>query len=162
MLLLNKYRVHENECASGDIMNQWVDSSSLQYAVIEALRTGGRPESVVIAYRDEESLRDLIAAPSIVAVGFSSRQQAAASTEVYGSAAVTSKRSLRAGVVDAAGKCERRSQSAERRFEDWFGLGQTGEIGRRILRDVVAAAIRIFNSRNDISAAIRFALGSSM
>jgi hypothetical protein len=60
-------------------------SSSLswvQYAVIEALQISGRSESFVIAYGSEESLRDLIAAPCILATGFASRDAAMTSLRV--------------------------------------------------------------------------------
>jgi hypothetical protein len=62
-------------------MNNRVDSANLKYAVIEAVRTEARRECIVIAYPDERSLRDLISARSIVAVGFASRDNAAASIE---------------------------------------------------------------------------------
>jgi hypothetical protein len=60
-------------------MNNRVDSTNLKYAVIQALWTEGRRECIVIAYPDEQSLRDLIAARCIVAVGFASRDHAATS-----------------------------------------------------------------------------------
>jgi hypothetical protein len=60
-------------------MNNRVDSTNLKYAVIQALRAEGGGECIVIAYPDERTLRDLIAARSIVAVGFASRDKAAAS-----------------------------------------------------------------------------------
>jgi hypothetical protein len=50
---------------------------SEQYAVIEVRRNEVYPEHCVIAYRDEESLRELIATPSIVGIGFSSREAVA-------------------------------------------------------------------------------------
>jgi hypothetical protein len=62
-------------------MNNRVDSTNLKYAVIAAHRTNGRRECVVIAYPDEQSLRKLIAARSIVALGFASRDNAVAIIE---------------------------------------------------------------------------------
>jgi hypothetical protein len=141
-------------------MNESVDCSSVHYAVIEAIRIQGPPEPIVIGYRDEETLRDLIAAPSIIGVGFASRQQAVASTEVASLAALASTRSARRTVVQAAEKPEYRFHFAEWRFRDAFVLWQARKIGRRILHEAAAAAIRMFYSRNDISVAIRFALGS--
>ena len=61
-------------------MNESFDCLGERYAVIEAGREG-RSERFVLAYCEEKCLRDLIAAPSIVAVGFASREQAAASIE---------------------------------------------------------------------------------
>jgi hypothetical protein len=68
-------------------MNKLIDFSSVQYAVIEALRTETGPERFVIAYPNERSLRDVIAAPSIIAFGFSSHEEAVANTEACYSAA---------------------------------------------------------------------------
>src|SRR6266576_3822931 len=59
-------------------VKQLVNFSSMQYAVIEALHTEAGPECFVIAYPNEQSLRDVIAEPSIVAFGFSSREEAVA------------------------------------------------------------------------------------
>ena len=59
-------------------MKQMVDSSGMQYAVIAGVRAETGPERLVTAYPNEKSLRDLIAAASIIAVGFSSREEAIA------------------------------------------------------------------------------------
>ena len=59
-------------------MNKLGDLCRVRYAVIEGLRTETGHERIVIAYPTEQSLRDLIAAPSIVAFGFSSREEAVA------------------------------------------------------------------------------------
>ena len=62
-------------------MDSEVDSANVRYAIIEALRSEGRRLCVAIAYSDEQSLRDLIAERSIVALGFTSREEAVASIE---------------------------------------------------------------------------------
>jgi hypothetical protein len=49
-----------------------------QYAVIEARWTERPSERFVISYSDEESLRDLIAGPNILACGFASLRDAEA------------------------------------------------------------------------------------
>src|SRR5438445_12259765 len=59
-------------------VKQMVDSFGVRYAVIAGLRTESGHERLVIAYPNEESLRDLIAAPSIIAIGLCSRQAAIA------------------------------------------------------------------------------------
>ena len=71
---------HGHAWAEGAVMKELIDFSSVQYAVIEALHTETGPERFVIAYPNELSLRDVIAAPSIIAFGFSSREEAVAST----------------------------------------------------------------------------------
>jgi len=63
------------------VVNKVVDSTGVKYAVIAGLRTETGPERLVIAYPNQESLRDLIAARSIVALGFASRDVATASIE---------------------------------------------------------------------------------
>ena len=68
-------------------MKQLVDISLVRYAVIEALKVDTDPERFVIAYRTEQALHDVIAAPCIIARGFSSREEAEASTKVCLSAA---------------------------------------------------------------------------
>jgi hypothetical protein len=50
----------------------------IQYAIIRASSTHDSPEPLVLAYADENSLRSLIAGPSIIALGFASRSAAAA------------------------------------------------------------------------------------
>jgi hypothetical protein len=64
----------------GEVMKQVANSWNARYAVIEA-RAEGRPERFVIAYPDESTLRDLLAASSIIASGFNSREAALASIE---------------------------------------------------------------------------------
>lgn len=59
-------------------MNTLRGVSRMQYAVIEARRN----ERFVIAYRNERSLREFIAAPCIVASGFASREAALAEMAV--------------------------------------------------------------------------------
>lgn len=123
-------------------MNEVVDSGSMQYAVIAGLRTETGPERFVIAYPNEGSLRDLIAAPSIIAAGFSSREEAAASRET-----------------------ERRHR--EPRFAEL--RGDQGSVFRKLARfiatsygDIAATVIIIFASKGVVSAALRMALGSSV
>jgi hypothetical protein len=62
-------------------MRGLADCPITQYAVIEARRTEGASEHFVFSYSDEQSLRDLIAAPSIIASGFASREEAQANID---------------------------------------------------------------------------------
>jgi hypothetical protein len=144
------------------VVNEVVDSSGVQYAVIAGLRTETGPERLVIAYPNEESLRDLIAAPSIIAVGFPSREEALAG----GRAAVPTVNSYqRVPETIAGGGTERYRQGL-----NW--AEHRGEIGSILLRlarflvasynEVAATATVIFSSRTAVSAVIRMALGSSV
>lgn len=71
----------------GAVMNELVNFSGMQYAVIEALQSEAGSERFVIAYRSEQSLHDVIAEPCIIAFGFSSREEAKATAEPCVSAA---------------------------------------------------------------------------
>jgi hypothetical protein len=146
----------------GAVVNQVVDSSSVQYAVIAGLRTETGPERLVIAYPNEESLRDLIAAPSIVALGFSSREEAVAGNSACAPTFVAYQRMPEAM---ASGEMERNQHGLERAERQ----GETSSTLRRLARffaisyrDVATTAVVIFSSRNAISALIRTALGSSV
>jgi len=141
-------------------VKQMVDSSGMKYAVIAGLRTETGPERLVIGYPSEKSLRDLIAAASIIAVGFSSREEAVVGGRV--SALTTSQRVPAEIVGRETERYHHRLNWAERR-------GQTSSTLRRLSRfivtsytDVAAAAIAIFFSRNAVSSVIRIALGSSV
>ena len=74
---------------------------SMQYAIIEARQSEAGPgsERFVIAYRNQQSLHDVRAEPRIIAIGFSSREEAAASNTACVSFATT-KQVPRATVVE--------------------------------------------------------------
>lgn len=58
-------------------MGSVVHIHRVQYAVVEAHCGKARSERFVVAYEKERSLREFIAAPRIIASGFSSEQEAA-------------------------------------------------------------------------------------
>ena len=60
-------------------MNALFQITKLQYAVIQLSSTTDPPERLILAYRDERTLRTLIAVPSIVGLGFGSREEAMSS-----------------------------------------------------------------------------------
>ena len=64
-------------------MNKVVNFSEVQYAVIEALQTEAGSERFVIAYRSEQALHNVIAEPCIIAFGFTSREEAAATAKPF-------------------------------------------------------------------------------
>jgi hypothetical protein len=57
-------------------MKTLIDESRTLYATIQARRPDGPAERFVISYTSERALRDLLAAPSIVASGCTTRQRA--------------------------------------------------------------------------------------
>ncbi|HVH86271.1 MAG TPA: hypothetical protein VM912_06070 [Terriglobales bacterium] len=141
-------------------MNELLSFPGLRYAVIEGLHTETGHERIVIAYPSEESLRDLIAAPSIVAFGFSSREEAVAGSGACIPTAVAYQRMPEA----VAGRDTERHQQelgwAELRRETGSALRRLGRFLVTSCSDVVTSAIVIFSSSNTVSAAIRMALDS--
>ena len=76
-------------------MRGLIHSASVHYAVVQASSKEDGPERLVIAYHDENCLRDLIAAPSIFGLGFASREEAMANLEGYISDTAPSKQKPR-------------------------------------------------------------------
>src|SRR6202158_6000876 len=82
------YRTQER-LTEDAVVNGVVDSTGVHYAVIAGLRTETGPERPVIAYPNEKSLGDLIAAPSIIAAGFLSHEEAVAGGRAFVPTAVS-------------------------------------------------------------------------
>lgn len=57
----------------GEIMSCLIDSTFVRYAAIKTCCSQDSPEPLIIAYSNERSLRELIASPSILGLGFDSR-----------------------------------------------------------------------------------------
>jgi hypothetical protein len=136
------------------------DSPDLRYAVIGVRQTETGPERIVIAYSSEESLRDLIAAPSIVALGFAAHNEA-----VMGGGASFPNRVVDQQTPETmAGADTNRSRQRLNQQRQ----GETGSMSQKVRRfvstccsDVLTRATVIFSSSSLVSAAIRMALGSS-
>jgi hypothetical protein len=160
-LLAKAYR-RQKRVTEDAVVNTVVDSSDVRYAVIAGLRTETGHERLVIAYPNEESLRDLIAAPSIIAAGFSSREEAITGSRASVPTAVLYQRTPEAM---AGGEIERDQQElnwAERRGEAGSRLRGLAHFFATSYSNVAATVIAIFFSRNAVSAVIRMALGSSV
>jgi hypothetical protein len=138
----------------GDVMRVQFCCSDLRYAVIQASSKKERPERLVIAYHDEQSLRDLIAAPSIIGLGFASREEAITNCERHMSDAARSKPKPRITAmfylphakVELAGR---------------HGLVNHRRIPQSIVASALAALVALIYSKNIVSAMIRMALGAS-
>jgi hypothetical protein len=142
------------------VVNAAVDFTNVRYAVIEGLRTETGHEHLVIAYPNEKSLRDLFAAPSIVAFGFATRAEAL----VAGSASFPTA-DQRTTETTAAAETDRSQQTlncAEPRAETGSVLRILGRFLLTSCSAVVISAIVVLSSGNRFSAAIRMALGSSV
>jgi hypothetical protein len=143
-------------------VNQVVDSSGVQYAVIAGLRTETGPERLVISYANEESLRDLLATPSIIAVGFSSREQAVAGGRVC---VPTAAAYQPVPETTAGGRPETHQLGLnweEQRGGTHSVLRRLGRFLVTTYSNVLTRAIVIFSSRKTLSVAIRIAIGSSI
>ena len=143
-------------------MNTVVDSSSVHYAVIAGLRTETGSERLVIAYSNEASLRDLIAAPSIIAIGFSSREEAVAGGRVPVPTGTSHQQMPKFTLGAGTEKYQQGLNWEQHRADKRSALRRLVQFLVASYGDVAAAAIAIFFSRNAVSAIIRIALGSSV
>jgi len=141
-------------------VSEMVDSSGVHYAVIAGLRTETGPERLVIAYPNEKSLRDLIAPRSIIAVGFSSREEAAAGRNFSVRPTAASYEQLLETLWSEG--CLRVFKWADRRAEIGSALRRAAEFFVSSYNDLATTALVIFSSANAVSAVIRMALGSSV
>ena len=142
-------------------MNELVEFSDVRYAVIEGPHTETGHERLVVAYPNEQSLRDLIAAPSIIAFGFSSREEAIAGRACV-PAAVAYQRMPEAMAGRETESHPQGLSWAELRGETDSTLRKLGGFLITAFSNVVTSATVIFSSSNTVSAAIRMALGSSV
>lgn len=124
-----------------------------QYAVI-SVRTEPRCERLVIAYPDEKSLRDVLAAPSILGLGYRSREEAQAKIDRCTTTAYPSRRKVTATLVTTTRSLKKFVANHE--FpKGGFNLARTWSIIRDLLQHSFAAAIVVFYSKNVLSAAVR-------
>ena len=138
----------------GDVMGVHVHCSDVRYAVIQACNNKDRPERLVIAYQDEDCLRDLIAAPSIFGLGFASREEAIANLESFASTVAPSKQKPRITAMFHA-----THENSD--LPSWRVLVKHRGILQRILQPALAAVIALFYSKNIVSVIIRMMLGAS-
>src|SRR5438270_1554203 len=146
----------------GWVVSEMVISSSVRYAVIAGLRTETGLERLVIAYANEKSLRDLIAARSIIAIGFSSREEAAAGRNAFLRPAAAWYEQMRETISVWNEKCLQVFKSADRRAQIGSALRRAAGFFVSFYSDVSTTALVIFSSANAVSSLIRMALGSSV
>jgi hypothetical protein len=137
-------------------MSASLDCSTTRYAVIAGLRTERLPELFVIAYLDEGSLRDLIARPSIIALGFSSRDEALKHAKRCFQTAPGQSHAASAEVGDRP-KLKKDLPYGKAQFIEFFEDARQNV--SRLLQYAVALGIIILYSRNATSVAIRTFLG---
>jgi hypothetical protein len=142
------------------VVNELAESSSERFAVIESRWTDRRPDRFVLAYHDEESLRELIAAPSIVGVGFNSRGDAIKRIEACFSAATPWHDVQKAIPGDRAEHDQRGSHVSPQRLNGHICSAGVRGIVRLVVSQTVAAAILAFYSNNAVGACIRSFIGA--
>jgi hypothetical protein len=135
------------------------ESQSERYTEIEGRKSEALPECCVIAFRDDEWLRELIAAPRIIEIGFSSR-----AAEV----SATPNNSLPDAVPrniweKCASRCEvdqRELLLPRQRMRHRVGLREARRIACATLRSAVAAGVLMFYSKSVLGAVIRTFVGA--
>lgn len=139
-------------------MNDSLDTSTWRYAVI-SVRSDPARERLVIAYPDEDILLDLIAAPSIVAFGYSSRADALKNIDCCETTRASVKRLLKAALhTDMTFLTECRA--ALRRLAGSFRRSGSSRVARDLIRGGFAATSILFYSRNILSSTVRAFLSS--
>ena len=140
-------------------MNALFQFTKLQYAVIQVSSITDPPERLILAYRDERTLRTLIAGPSIVGLGFGSREEAV-STEnpalekAVGPAPANELENARAG--------QHQPYCRGGRAAAWSSFSSLRRLASSIVQFAFAATICVFYSKNIVSAIIRSVLAGSV
>ena len=135
-------------------MDELVVSLTWQYAVI-SVRSEPDRERLVIEYPDEETLRDLIAAPSIVALGYTSRADALKNIDRCVTTTSSLKRLLETAVLHTNMTFLTECRVALRRLAGGFRLSEASKVMRNLLHNGLAAALIFFYSRNVLSSTVR-------
>jgi hypothetical protein len=131
-----------------------VHSSMQQYAVI-SVRTAPCCERLVIAYPDEKALRDFLAGPSIVALGYSTREEAEASMYDSGNTGKPLPGRSMAPLVANGAHSLKGFVSSHLLAKDRFSLGKREGNILGLLQQTFAAAVVVLYSKNLLCAAIR-------
>lgn len=140
-------------------MNDSLDTSTWRYAVI-SVRSDPARERLVIAYPDEDILLDLIAAPSIVALGYSSRADALKNIDCCETTKASVKRLLKAAVLHTNMTFLTECRAALRRLAGSFRRSGSSRVVRDLVHSGFAATSILFHSRNTLSSTVRAFLSS--
>jgi hypothetical protein len=135
-------------------VEELVDTSTCRYAIVN-VRSEPDRERLVVAYPDEETLRDLIAAPSIVALGYTSRADALKNMNRCVKPTASLKRLLKTASLCSNMTFLTECRAALQRFAGGFELSRTSKLMRNLLHNGLAAALVFFYSRNVLSSTVR-------
>jgi hypothetical protein len=135
-------------------VEELVDTSTCRYAIVN-VRSEPDRERLVIAYPDEGTLRFLIAAPSIVALGYASRADALRNIDRRVTTKASLRRLLKTALCHSNMTFLTECRAALRRFAGGFELSRTSQLMRNLLHNGLAAALVFFYSRNVLSSTVR-------
>jgi hypothetical protein len=135
-------------------VDELVGTSTWRYAVICVCSKPDR-ERLVIAYPDEETLRDLIAAPSIVTLGYSSRADALKNIDRCVTIKASLKRLLKTASLHPNMIFLTECRAVLRRLAGGCELSRASKVMRNLLHNGIAAALIFFYSRNVLSSTVR-------
>lgn len=139
-------------------MNTLLQLPKVHYAVIQLSSIVDPPDRLILAYTDEGALRALIAGPSIVGLGFDSREEAVSTENPTLEKAVAP---LPASGSDSA-RLRQHQPSCRSRSAPSSSFSSLGRLASGIVQFAFAAAICIFYSKSIVSATIRLALAGSV
>jgi hypothetical protein len=148
------YEPREQAQLEGDVVDELVETSTWRYAVIN-VRSEPDRERLVIAYPDEGSLRLLIAAPSIVALGYPSRADAVRNIDRCVTIKASLKRLLKTASRHSSMTFLTECRASLRRFAGDVDLSRTSKLMCTLLHNGLAAALVFFYSRNVLSSTVR-------
>ena len=141
------------------VMDALLQVTKLQYAVIQLSSIADPPERLILAYTDERMLRALIAGPSIVGLGFASREEAVGSDN----------RALKKAIgrapaeeLDSVREGQHQRYCGGGRAAAWSSFSSLLKLASGIVQFASAATIWIFYSKNIVSASIRSVLAGSV
>ena len=137
----------------GEVIGELDDCSNLRYTIIQASSMKDHPEKLVIAYRNENCSSNLIALPSIVALGFGSREAAIAQL-------VGSNTDLSSFDTKASRQSHISEGSTEPDVSGRRDLEKDRRTSFRILQCALSIAIVVFYSENLVSAMMTLGLPS--
>jgi hypothetical protein len=135
-------------------VDELVYTSTWRYAVV-SVRSEPDRERLVIAYPDEETLRDLIAPPSIVTLGYTSRADALKNIDRCVTAKASLKQLLKTASLHPNMTFFIEYRMALRRLAGGFGVSGTSRVMRNLLHTALAAALIFLYSRNVLSSTAR-------
>jgi hypothetical protein len=140
-------------------MNVLVHSANVKYAVIQISSEPYSPQRLVLAYPDEQSLRNLIAEPSIIACGFAHPEEAAALVADDCTKSIASDGTEREQRMNDYRECNLRFLASKRGLAAGFGGRKHLNLACGAVQFAFASAVLALYSKNIASSMIRAIIG---